>query len=49
MSITASELIEQGQVEVGQEKTAFRFTTDSNGAIIGISELPANLRNSLTQ
>ena len=35
--------------EVGQEKTAFRFTTDSSGAIIGISELPANLRNSLTQ
>ena len=35
--------------EVGQEKTAFRFTTDSNGAIIGISELPANLRNSLGQ
>jgi len=27
----------------GQEKTAFRFTTDKNGAIIDISELPANL------
>ena len=27
----------------GQEKTAFRFTTDKNGLIIDISELPANL------
>ena len=27
----------------GQEKTAFRFTTDKNGVIIDISELPANL------
>jgi len=35
--------------EVGQEKTAFRFTTDKNGAIIGVSELPANLREPLDQ
>ena len=35
--------------ETGQEKTAFRFTTDKNGAIIGISELPANLREPLGQ
>ena len=35
--------------EVGQEKTAFRFTTDKNGAILGISELPANLREPLGQ
>ena len=27
----------------GQEKIAFRFTTDKNGLIIDISELPANL------
>ena len=27
----------------GQEKTAFRFTTDKNGVILDISELPANL------
>lgn len=30
---------------VGQEKTAFRFKTDKNGAIIDINELPANLVN----
>jgi hypothetical protein len=35
--------------EVGQEKTAFRFTTDKNGAIVGVSELPANLRQPLGQ
>ena len=29
----------------GQEKTAFRFTTDKNGDILQISELPANLVN----
>ena len=28
---------------VGQEKVAFRFTTDKNGNIIDINELPANL------
>lgn len=28
---------------VGQEKTAFRFTTSGDGGIIEISELPANL------
>jgi hypothetical protein len=27
----------------GQEKTAFRFTTDKNGLIIDMNELPANL------
>ena len=27
----------------GQEKIAFRFTTDKNGLILDISELPANL------
>ena len=27
----------------GQEKVAFRFTTDSNGAILDINQLPANL------
>lgn len=27
----------------GQEKTAFRFTTDKNGVIIDVSELPASL------
>jgi hypothetical protein len=32
---------------VGEEKTAFRFTTDQNGDIINISELPANLRRPL--
>lgn len=31
----------------GEEKTAFRFTTDSNGEIVDINELPANLVNSL--
>ena len=31
----------------GQEKIAFRFTTDAGGAIIDISELPANLVNRL--
>ena len=31
----------------GQEKTAFRFTTDRDGSIIGISELPASLLNRL--
>ena len=29
----------------GDEKTAFRFTTDKNGVILDISELPANLVN----
>ena len=28
---------------IGEEKTAFRFTTDENGDIIDISTLPANL------
>ena len=32
---------------VGQEKTAFRFTTDKNGFIIDINELPASLLNPL--
>lgn len=32
---------------VGQEKIAFRFTTDENGNIIDINELPANLVNAL--
>jgi len=27
----------------GEEKTAFRFTTDKNGAILGINKLPTNL------
>ena len=31
----------------GQEKTAFRFTTDGDGNIIEISELPASLLNRL--
>ena len=31
----------------GEEKTAFRFTTDKNGIIIDINELPANLVNPL--
>ena len=31
----------------GEEKTAFRFTTDRNGIIIDINELPANLVNPL--
>ena len=31
----------------GEEKTAFRFTTDTNGEIVDINELPANLVNSL--
>ena len=30
---------------VGEEKVAFRFTTDKNGAIIDINELAANLVN----
>ena len=30
---------------VGQERVAFRFTTDKNGAIVDINELPANLVN----
>ena len=34
---------------VGQEKTAFRFTTDKNGDIVDISELPANLVRPLGQ
>ena len=29
----------------GQEKTAFRFTSDKNGDILELSELPANLVN----
>ena len=31
----------------GEQKTAFRFTTDGNGNIIDINELPANLLNPL--
>jgi len=31
----------------GQEKTAFRFTTDKDGNILDINELPANLVNKL--
>lgn len=31
----------------GEQKTAFRFTTDKNGAIVDINELPANLVNPL--
>ncbi len=31
----------------GQEKTAFRFTTDKNGDILDVNELPANLVNNL--
>ena len=31
----------------GQEKVAFRFTTDAGGAIIDVNELPANLVNRL--
>ena len=31
----------------GDQKVAFRFTTDKNGAIIDINELPANLVNPL--
>jgi hypothetical protein len=31
----------------GEEKIAFRFTTDKNGVIIDVNELPANLVNSL--
>ena len=34
---------------VGEEKVAFRFTTDKNGVIIDINELPANLVRSLGQ
>ncbi len=34
---------------VGEEKTAFRFTTDKNGDIVDISELPANLVRPLGQ
>ena len=33
----------------GEQKTAFRFTTDKNGVIIDINELPANLVNPLQQ
>ena len=33
--------------ETGEEKTAFRFTTDKNGNILDINELPANLRSPL--
>ena len=33
----------------GQEKVAFRFTTDAGGAIIDVNELPANLVNRLQQ
>ena len=33
----------------GQEKTAFRFTTDKNGDILDVNELPANLVNNLQQ
>jgi len=41
-------LIEERIFEVtGEEKTAFRFTTDENGAIIGVSKLPAQLVNPL--
>ena len=29
----------------GQEKIAFRFTTDKNGDILDVNELPANLVN----
>ena len=32
---------------VGEEITAFRFTTDKNGEIVDINELTANLRNPL--
>ena len=28
---------------VGEEKVAFRFTTDKNGGILDVNELPANL------
>ena len=31
----------------GQEKTAFRFLTDSSGEIVEINELPAQLVNPL--
>ena len=31
----------------GDQKTAFRFTTNRDGDIIGISELPADLLNPL--
>ena len=31
----------------GEQKTAFRFTTDGNANILDINELPANLLNSL--
>jgi hypothetical protein len=30
-------------IAVGEEKTAFRFTTDQNGDILDVNELPANL------
>jgi hypothetical protein len=33
----------------GQEKTAFRFTTDKNGDILDVNELPANLANNLQE
>ena len=32
---------------VGEEVTAFRFTTDKNADVVDINELPANLRNPL--
>ena len=31
----------------GQEKIAFRFTTDKNGDILDVNELPANLVNKI--
>jgi hypothetical protein len=31
----------------GEQKTAFRFTTDGNGGILEVNELPANLVNPL--
>ena len=37
-------LVEESVFETtGEEKTAFRFTTDKNGVIIDVSKLPANL------
>ena len=33
----------------GEQKTAFRFTTDKDGNIIDINELPANLVNPLSE
>ena len=41
-------LVEERAFEAtGEEKTAFRFTTDENGAIIDVSKLPASLVNPL--